>query len=77
MAQRLGFNLRVRNTGESVAEIVSALCALSEFCEYGETLNEILRDRLACGIGDERTQRHLLAEKELSFAPALEIARAT
>ena len=55
---------------------MSALRALSEFCEYGETLNEMLRDRLVCGIDDERTQRRL-AEKELLFARALEIARAT
>ena len=77
MVQRLRFNSRVRHTGESVAEFVSALRALSEFCEYGETLNEMLRDRLVCGIDDERTQRRWLAEKELSFARALEIARAT
>ena len=35
----------------------------------------MLRDRLVCGIDDERTQRRLVAEKELSFARALEIAR--
>ena len=29
--------------GESVAEFVSVLCALSEFCEYEETLNEMLK----------------------------------
>ena len=37
----------------------------------------MLRDRLVCGIDDKRTQRRLLAEMELSFARALEIARAT
>ena len=68
VVQRLRFNSRIRHTGESVAEFVSALRALSEFCEYGETLNEMLRDRLVCGIDDEHTQRRLLAEKELSFA---------
>ena len=63
MVQRLRFNSRVRHTGESVAEFVSALRALSEFCEYGQTLNEMLRNRLVCGIDDERTQRRLLAER--------------
>ena len=77
MVQRLRFNSRVRHTDESVAEFVSTLRALSEFCEYGETLNEMLRDRLVCDIDDERTQRRFLAEKELSFVRALEIARAT
>ena len=63
MVQRLRFNSRVRHTGESVAEFVSALRALSEFCEDGETLNEMLRNHLVCGIDDERTQRRLLAER--------------
>ena len=77
MLQRLRFNSKVRHTGESVAQFVSALRALFEFCEYGDTLNEILHDRLVCGIDDERTQQRLLAEKELSFAQVLEIARVT
>ena len=34
----------------------------------------MLRDRLVCGIGDETTQRLLLAEAELTFKKALEIA---
>ena len=77
IVQRLRFNSRNRKSGESVAEFVSALRALSEFCEFKEnTLDEMLRDRLVCGIDDERIQRRLLAEKELTFARALELARA-
>ena len=55
---------------------MSALRALSEFCEYEETLNEMLCNRLVCGIDDERTQQRLLEEKKLLFARTLEIARA-
>ena len=77
MVQRLRFNSRVRPRGESVAEFVFVLRELFEFCVYGETLNEMLRDRLVCGIDDESTQRHLLAEKKLLFARALEKAHAT
>ena len=36
----------------------------------------MLRDRLVCGIADEQIQRRLLAERELSFAKAWDIARA-
>ena len=77
MVQRLRFNSEVRHTGESVAEFVSALHALFELCEYGETLNKMLCDCLVYGIDNERTQRSLLAGKEFSFAWALEIVRAT
>ena len=75
--QRLRFNSRNRQPGESVSDYVSALRALSEFCEFkASTLEEMLRDRLVCGIDDERIQRSLLAEKELPFARALDLARA-
>ena len=36
----------------------------------------MLRDRLVCGINDQRIQRRLLAEQDLSFAKALEISQA-
>ena len=36
----------------------------------------MLRDRLVCGIADQRIQRRLLAEPDLTFAKALELAHA-
>ena len=36
------------------------------------TLNDILRDRLVCGIADSCIQRVLLAERELTFDKSLE-----
>ena len=36
----------------------------------------MLRDRLVCGINDSRIQRRLLAEPDLKFAKALELAQA-
>ena len=41
--QRFKFNSRVRTKEESIAVY---LAALREICEYGETLKEMLRDRL-------------------------------
>ena len=37
----------------------------------------MLRDRLVCGIREDRIQRRLLAERELTFEKAVEIASAT
>ena len=53
---------------------VAELRALAEFCNFGETLELMLRDRLVCGINDETTQRLLLAESRLTYKEALEIA---
>ena len=47
---------------------------LSEHCNFGAALNDMLRDRLVCGIADQRIQRRLLAELDLTFAKATEAA---
>ena len=75
IVQRFRFNSRFRKPGESVSTYVAELRALAEYCNFGDTLSLMLRDRLVCGINDENTQRLLLAEKELTYDKALEIAR--
>ncbi|KAL5505289.1 hypothetical protein EMCRGX_G006696 [Ephydatia muelleri] len=44
---------------------------------FGDTLEQMLRDRIVCGIKNSRVQRRLLAEPMLTFAKALEIAQAS
>ena len=73
--QRFKFNSRFRRQGESVSTFVAELRAIAEFCNFGDTLKLMIRDRLVCGINDENTQRLLLAEKELTYDKASEIAR--
>ena len=73
--QRFRFNTRTRKEGESVADYLAALRQLAEFCNFGDTLEKMLRDRLVCGIGDEPTQKKLLAETNLTYEKALQIAR--
>ena len=76
VVQRFKFNSRTRQSGETVAAYVAELKKLSEFCEFGGALDEMLRDRLVWGIADSRVQHRLLAESSLTFAKALEIAQA-
>ena len=57
-----------------MAAYIAALKELSEFCEYGESLPDMLRDRLVVGINDEHIQHRLLAEPKLTFAKAEKIA---
>ena len=75
IVQCFRFNSRFRRLGESVSTYVAELQALAEFCNFGDTLSLMIRDRLVCGINDENTQRLLLAEKDLTYEKALEIAR--
>ena len=49
---------------------------LTEHCAYGETLEEILRDRLICGISNAAIRRCLLAELDLTLSKAISVAQA-
>ena len=71
--QRFKFNCRIR---ESVAEYVTSLRHLAEHCEYGQFLDDMLRDRIVRGINDAQTQRRLLGEAGLTLKGAFEIALA-
>ena len=54
IVERLRCNTRNRESTESVAPYVAELRTLTEHCDYGESLDSMLRDRLVCGINDER-----------------------
>ena len=66
-----------RKEGETVAEFIADLRKLFEHCKFADTLDDMLRDRLVCGIRDARTQRRLLAEPELTFKKAFDLAQAS
>ena len=70
------FNSRSRQVGETVVAYLAKLKRLSEHCDYGDVLQDMLRDRLICGIQDQRTQRRLLAEPDLTLQKAFEAAQA-
>ena len=74
IVQRFKFNSRFRQPGETVATFVSELQLPSEFCNFGITLDSMLRDRLVCVIQDDQIQKRLLAEPNLIFPRAMELA---
>ncbi|XP_041379597.1 uncharacterized protein K02A2.6-like [Gigantopelta aegis] len=47
--QRFAFHSRTRKEGKSIANFVAHLRELLEHCQFGDTLNDMLRDRLICG----------------------------
>ncbi len=74
IVQRYKFDSRHRQCNESVMEYVAELRRLAQDCNYGDTLQQMLRDRIVCGINDDRIQRLLLAEADLTFDNAVSIA---
>ena len=56
IAERFHFHKRVQAADESIAEFDAALRKLAIHCEFGEMLEEILRDWFVCGLRHEATQ---------------------
>ena len=76
IVQRFQFHSRTQKLGETVVTFVAELRQLSEFCEFCASLEDMLRDRLVCGIASGSTQRRLLAEPDLTLQKAQNLAQA-
>ena len=61
IVERFKFHSLVRKAGKSVSAYIAELRSLSEHCNFGESLNNMLRDHLVCGINDSAIQKTLLA----------------
>ena len=77
IAERFRFNKRNQGDNESVADYIVALKQLASSCEFGAFLNEALRDRFVRGLRHESIQKRLLADKDLTFNTACDVAHAT
>ena len=74
IVERFKFHSRVRRAGESITTYVAELRSLSEYCNFGAMLNDMLRDRLVCGVNDGAIQKTLLAQVALTYEKAAELA---
>ena len=72
--QRFKFHTRSRKPGETVAEFVSELPAIAKDWNQ-EQLELLLRDRIGCGIANEKIQSKLLSEKSLTYQTAMSLAQ--
>ena len=71
IVRRFQFNTWKQHAGEPIAEYVAVLRKAAEHCNFGNSLSEMLHDRLVCGIMDSTVQKHLLAEKNLTLDKAI------
>lgn len=74
IVERYKFNSRIQSKDESIAAYVAALRHLARHCDYGDSLKDMLRDRIVCGIREEGVRKCLLTKKDLKYEKALEIA---
>ena len=74
IAERFHFHRRAQAEGESIKEYMAELCRLTTHCKFGTFLDEVLRDRLICGLRSEGIQKKLLTEVHLTLARAVELS---
>lgn len=74
--ERFNFYSSRQTAGESISDFIAKLKCNSRNCEFGDTVNLMLRDLLVVGTRHAAIQKRLLAEKDLTFARATELALA-
>ena len=71
--ERYKFNNGKQEPHESINVYAAALRALAAMCEFGELKDEMICDRLVCGIADNSVRRKLLQEPKLLLEKCLDI----
>jgi hypothetical protein len=66
VTERFQFKER-RQGSETIMQLIAILKKMSEFCEFGTHLDDVLRDQLVWGIKDKTIQKRLLSEESLNF----------
>ena len=78
IVQRFKFSSLVRFGSQEKPFQHSYVCvrlrSLAEFSCFEASLDDMLRDRIVCGINDEHIQRRLLGESKLTLKKAIEMA---
>ena len=74
IVERLRFMKRLQLEGKTIQLYNAEFKHLSSTCDFGANLEERLRDQLVVGVRIETIQRRLLAEKDLTYTKAREIA---
>ena len=75
IGERFRFYQRSQKSSETIADFVADLRRLGLHCEFGDFLDQALRDRFVCGVKREALQRRLLTEADLTIKRAQDIAQ--
>ncbi|XP_066932937.1 uncharacterized protein [Clytia hemisphaerica] len=73
--ERSVFNNANQQTHETTEQYVSRLCKLAQNCDYGNSLNDHIRDRVVSGCKGSKYREKLLAEKNLTLEKVIEIGQ--
>ncbi len=73
--ERHSFNTRNQKPGETIEAYVSTLRNKAKTCNFGALTDELIRDRLVCGIDNDSVRRVLLRESDLTLAKVIKICQ--
>ena len=74
--ERFLFFKRDQLPNESFTEYLTGLRALASSCEFAQLQEDLIRDRIVCGLRDESVQRALLQNTKLKLKNCEELCRA-
>ena len=75
--ERYIFNSRNQGDNESIDLYVTNLRLKARTCEFGPLTDELIRDKIMCGIKSDQVRGRLLREPDLSLQKAIDICRAS
>lgn len=75
IVERHKFNMRRQQSNESVENYIADLKRLADKCSYGDLKDELIRDRLVCGVQRESVQRQMLKEADLTLRRAIQLCQ--
>lgn len=74
VAERYKFYMANQEAEEDVKAFAVRLRNFAKYCQFGQFLQDALRDKFVCGLRSEGIKRKLLSEDNISFDRALQIA---
>lgn len=74
IAERYRFWTVRQKAGQSVSQYLAELRRLAEKCQFGDFLNDALRDMFVIGLLDTAVQKKLLSETQLTLNKAYQVA---
>lgn len=69
------FNSRIQKKEESAESYITDLRRLANDCDFGDLKDDLIRDRIVCGIQNENVRKQMLKERNLTLERAVELCQ--
>ena len=66
----------MQEQAESIDTYITTLRALAETCDFGTLKDDIIRDRIVCGVRENGRRKKLIQESGLMLSKCVDICRA-